>query len=573
MPTGLWRVLAIASAIFALLVTLADAYDWQQYTSDGLEMTPPAAGHGYATIVQTRLPPQELGELRPGDRIRPLGRDWSPHDTISTWPAGTLERWTAIRGTRTFHATTLVRLPTPDDVVFAEIVNAFRLAMISVALLVAVRRPDAPEARALVTFLTALGLGAFLVPGWLPDWALAVATPLRGALLMFGIGYATLFGCVFPRPATGGIRGLLRRIIVPLTAVLSVAVIAIWTLQHIDLSSISNYDVAATFVAYSPFGLLALMLVALIASALSARGPDRVRVLWASGSVIAGFSGVIAYAAIVLLTKIDPAGWRYIQLTLVLMPIGLAYTILRHRTIDIGFVISRALVLTVTSFVVVAAFGLLERALGKIFIDASHVASRGVEIALALGLGFSLRTLHARIEQIVDGLFFRRRRQALAQLRAFAADVGFITDPDVTIERTIEVAGRAADAADAALYLIADGVYGRSVALEGAGFPAEISADDPLLVRLRSTRKPEALRGLGSGLDAEIAFPLFVRGTLVGALVLAAKRTGETYDPEETALLANLAQQVAIALDALQTLALRREFEALVAADRRLAGA
>jgi GAF domain-containing protein len=67
-------------------------------------------------------------------------------------------------------------------------------------------------------------------------------------------------------------------------------------------------------------------------------------------------------------------------------------------------------------------------------------------------------------------------------------------------------------------------------------------------------------------LDAEIAFPMFVRATLVGALVLAVKRTGEAYDPEETALLADLAGRVGLALDALQTATMRRELESLLRA-------
>ena len=72
-----------------------------------------------------------------------------------------------------------------------------------------------------------------------------------------------------------------------------------------------------------------------------------------------------------------------------------------------------------------------------------------------------------------------------------------------------------------------------------------------------------------TGTDGEIAFPMFVRATLVGALVLAAKRTGEAYDPEEHGLLADLAQRAGLALDALQTVAIRRELEALVPRNRR----
>jgi GAF domain-containing protein len=74
------------------------------------------------------------------------------------------------------------------------------------------------------------------------------------------------------------------------------------------------------------------------------------------------------------------------------------------------------------------------------------------------------------------------------------------------------------------------------------------------------------VRELASTINAEIAFPMFVRATLVGALVLGPKRYGEAYDPEENALLADLAGRVGLALDALQTAALRRELEALLAA-------
>ena len=287
-----------------------------------------------------------------------------------------------------------------------------------------------------------------------------------------------------------------------------------------------------------------------------ASGSDRVRIYWAAGSICVGFIGPIAQTIIIVYFHDATTLDGLLSLTLVAVPIGLAYTILRHRTVDIGFVISRALVLTILSFVLVAAFGLLERALGKIFIDASHVASRSVEIALALGLGFSLRPLHARIEQFVDSIFFRARRRALAELKAFGSDVYHITDPRTAIERTVNVVGVCTGAENAALYVAAGGVFECAAAIDAALLPAELDENDPLFVRLRAARKTELLRGTGSAIDAEIAFPMFVRGTLAGAVVLAAKRSGEAYDPEETALLSDLVQRAGLALDALQTLAL-----------------
>jgi hypothetical protein len=562
MPTSLWRALAIAGATLALIVVLADAVDWRQYTNDGTDSGPPAA-NGYATVLGVGTTPP-AGGLQRGDEIAPVGRAWSPRDTISAWPAGTVEHWSVRRGTHRFRTTTVVPPAAPDDVAYAEIINAWRFAMIAVALVVAIRRPDAAEARALATFLIAFGISAYTVPAWLPDAVLRLVAPLRGALLVMALGYATLFACVFPTPATGGVRGAIRRAIDPLTTVLMLVVYVASLVRSDYFGTFGGADPLSRLLTYSPLLLLVTMVIALTAGAVGARGADRQRVLWAAGSVLAGFSGVIVAVVVVFVFKQVPDWLRFAQLTIVIIPIGLAYTILRHRTIDIGFVINRAIVLTTVSFVVIGVFALLERALGKIFIDASHVESRSVEIALALGLGFSLRSLHARIERIVDGLFFRRRRRALAELRSFASDVNFITDPDVAIERTVAVVARCADAANAAIFLIADGVFGRATAVAAGGFPSEIGENDPLLVRMRASRKAEQPRELDSELGADIAFPMFVRGTLVGALVLTPKRTGETYDPEEVALLTDLTQRVGLGLDALQTLALRRELDALL---------
>jgi hypothetical protein len=316
-------------------------------------------------------------------------------------------------------------------------------------------------------------------------------------------------------------------------------------------------------VEWSPMLYFFAMFRAFALGARDASPRDRQRLAWVGRSIGIGFSGPLAAAVLAVALGRTDEWIGFLPVTLVAMPLGLAYTILRHRTVDVGFVISRALVLTVLSFLIIGAFGLAERALGKLFIDASHVASRSVELALALGLGFSLRSLHARIERVVDRIFFRQRQRALAALQAFANDVYFITEPDAAIERTVDVVNRCVDASNTALYLIAGRVFRCAAAGDPGRYPSEIGENDPLFVRLRASRRPELVRDAGSSLDAEIAFPMFVRATLVGALVLGGKRSGEAYDPEETALLTDVAQRVGVALDTLQTLAVRRELEAL----------
>jgi hypothetical protein len=545
MPTGLWRALALAFATFSLIVVLVDTLNWQLNTDEGFSSGNVAAD-GYATVHDVTGSPADTGGLRPGDRIEPASGSYSDRETFSEWPAGTILHWHVRRGTRAFDTTTTVEPSTPAELGFFAIVQCFRFAMILVAIIVAVRRPDAAEARALVTFMTTVGLAAYITPPWLPDRLLIWAAVLKYPFIMLGLGYATAFACLFPATSGTGVRAIIRRVAVPLAVGAAAFSVATSFAKHTLLHGILPYQTIVTAVIQDVlYVLMVMMVVAFAIGAIAARGPDRQRALWASGSVILGFSGVI-FNILAFALNAEAQWMQYLQITIIAIPLGLGYTILRHRTIDIGFVISRALVLTVVSFILVAAFGLIERALGKLFIDESHIASRSVEIALALGLGFSLRTLHVRVERGVDYLFFRGRQQSLAALRAFQRDVFYIEHPDAVEEQTVTLVMRHADAA--------------AVTLVGEG---AATSDDPLFVRLRSSRQPVKLRDTGTAMLGEYAFPMVVRGTLTGALIVAAKRTGETYDPVERDLLAEIAERAGIALDALHSVAIRRELEEL----------
>jgi GAF domain-containing protein len=548
MPTSLWRALILLFATFSLFVVAADSVTWQFDSDEGFTSGQVAAD-GWETVRDVTGNPADVGGLRPGDRIQPVGGSFSDRERFSEWPVGTVLHWNVRRGTQTFATTTRVELAAPAELAFIITVQCFRFAMILMAIVVALRRPDAAEARALANFMVMIGAAGYVAPPWLPDRFLLAAQALKIALIIIGLGYATKFACLFPATSGTGVRAVIRRIALPFAGVAAVFALGTTLAKYGIRAESAPYQSLATAVTQNAMYLMmALMVVAFLIGAIAARGPDRQRALWASGSVLVGFSGIIVN--LVALAFDAQAGWlQFAQITIIAIPLGLGYTILRHRTIDIGFVVSRALVLTVVSFIVVAAFGLMERALGKLFIDESHIASRTVEIALALGLGFSLRTLHLRVERAVDFLFFRGRQQSLAALRAFQRDVFYIEDASAVEEQTVALVLRHAGAAAV------------TIAGEGAA-----TNDDPLFVRLRSSRQPVKLRDTGTALHGEYAFPMVVRGTLTGALIVAAKRNGETYDPVERDLLAEIAERAGIALDALRTVAIRRELEELRAA-------
>ena len=82
---------------------------------------------------------------------------------------------------------------------------------------------------------------------------------------------------------------------------------------------------------------------------------------------------------------------------------------------------------------------------------------------------------------------------------------------------------------------------------------------------MRAWHQPVELPGMQSDLPGDSAFPMRVRGRLAGALVCAAKRSGESYAPDERDALRVLAHSVGLALDILEVEALRREVAGMFA--------
>jgi hypothetical protein len=249
------------------------------------------------------------------------------------------------------------------------------------------------------------------------------------------------------------------------------------------------------------------------------------------------------------------------------MPLGCAYAILRYRLLDIAFVVNRATVFGITSVVVLAALALVDYGLQKLV--GSWIVQNGasVQIALALGIGIATRPLHARIDAIVDDVFFRKRHEALAALKRFAHDVAFIDDGRVAIERSRETVARATEFRCAAFLSEARGSAFRLVEDRAADtapeIPLEIDRNDPCIIRMRSTRESVELRDVTSAIDGDYAFPMFARNQLLGFLLCTASGSAVTLAPDERAAVAEVARALGLTLDLLRVESLEIEVERL----------
>ena len=65
---------------------------------------------------------------------------------------------------------------------------------------------------------------------------------------------------------------------------------------------------------------------------------------------------------------------------------------------------------------------------------------------------------------------------------------------------------------------------------------------------MRSTQRPVHPHDVDSAIDAEVAVPLIVVGKVMGAQILQSRANHERYDPDDIALLAKPAHELAVTL-------------------------
>ncbi|HEY6455743.1 MAG TPA: histidine kinase N-terminal 7TM domain-containing protein [Steroidobacteraceae bacterium] len=240
-----------------------------------------------------------------------------------------------------------------------------------------------------------------------------------------------------------------------------------------------------------------------------------------------------------------------------------AYAVLRHKILDLGFAINRALVYGTVSALVLIASGLLEW-VSEHFI---HLEGRDknvlLDAAFALAVFLTFHRVWSFVENHVESLFFHQWHSNEATLKRFVKEAAFITKAQALSGSFVSELSRFSGGARCSLYLLKDhGAYQRA---EGTliGAPETIDADDPALVTVRANRAPVELEETRSALSAVLVLPMMHRDELQGVVLLGTKPSGEGYRPDEIELLGASTQQIGLDLHALGVTQLEQELSAL----------
>jgi len=231
-------------------------------------------------------------------------------------------------------------------------------------------------------------------------------------------------------------------------------------------------------------------------------------------------------------------------------PLLFAYAVLRHKVVDIGFAVNRALVYGVVSTVLLVTFGIVEWA-SEHFLPIKDLGTNAlIDGGIALAIFLVFHRLRDLAEHIIEGLFFRQWRDNEAALRRFVKEAAFIGTKPALGKAIVVEWRRFSGGAASALYLTG---AGRDFALfQGTGAGAHIDGDDPLIVALRARGEPVEVSDTRSLLPAALALPMRHRGELTGLMLMAAKPSGDPYRPDEQELLGWAAHQMGLDLQALE---------------------
>ena len=327
----------------------------------------------------------------------------------------------------------IVIVPEPRPTTWDGLIGYIVLLwMASFGALIGWRRPAMQEARllslALSCYVVAVALQDLITPSALLDdvfSALNWGGILGAASLAILVAFAALFG----RPLSLARRG------VHALAYLVAASLALYGIAGAIALGTVWFDPVTIWFGMWAVGLIcAAQVFVLVAGALAigaSRGNDRQRVSWAVASI--GSLLGVEVVQLVLTTLVPTydtavAMQACVNVFSVLAPIGLTYSVLSRRLLDIGIALNRAAVFSAVSVILVGTFMIAEWALGNWLASVGHVTSTAFSVALAVALGFSIRFVHERVDRVVDAMFFGRRRRHAGDHHQLAAKVLSLED-------------------------------------------------------------------------------------------------------------------------------------------------
>lgn len=442
--------------------------------------------------------------------------------------------------------------------------GAIRILMLVIAVIVAFSRPERAAARALATFIACIGLFS----NWTsyPGALAVVGLVLRQTAGIYGYPIFLVFAYTFAGSESHPFRERYRRL-----AILLGVLYGAGTLSQLFLFFASRrLQWLETSLMINVFAFFLVGVCAFSEELFRARGEMRQRILWVFATMALSLSGAVMW--LWYLARPEPPVWMdNFALTTVLLPIGLAYAILRHHIFNISVAINRTLVFAFVTALLAPFFGLLEyiiveivkssehpEPISEFLIDPQHRFLAVAYAAAAVLISTALGWLHERVDHYSKEIFFRDRTHAVEEIRKACRDILYINDAKALASHVVAVLDENLKPHASAIYL-RDGEFYRPAAASAVDPPPSIGGNDPAILRLKSSNETVLLGDFRTGVPGTYAIPINSGSQLGGFCSIDFGSHGLVLVDEEIEAARNLAHSAGMALDDIELCAQRQE--------------
>jgi signal transduction histidine kinase/putative methionine-R-sulfoxide reductase with GAF domain len=510
------------------------------------------------------LPPDLRLIAIQGERVTtPLQLNgWISKHQIGETATLTLE---AIDGTQIEQQVTLREFPIADRVTSFLLPYLVGLVYIGSSIwMFSARRGDA-HGRAFTIFTAALGLG---IAGLFDTYTTNLLTPLWAISCAYASGALINLALVFPEETPVLIRFPVIRWIcyIPAIVWIGYAIPTLYNTQN-PWAYLEVWRWGYYLGGFSAVFFLGQTLYCRYRSISPIIREQARLTLW--GSLIA-FGPLIIW---LVLTTLQPVlEFSFILLLpLAIFPLVIAYAILRYRLLNTDYLLNKATLYTVLSILAASGYALLVSGLSLVFgssIPAGHPFIIGLMVFI---LALLLLPLRARLQQIIDQLFFRGVTRYQEQSQTFGRELTQTTDLDTILRLLRTYIEQALHPAQLHIYIRdpQSGQYASTPDEKGASttdvrFPGTsvlvqaltqrrsamfLGGSDTLPTLLQTERARLALLGV------QLFVPLPGQLRLVGWTGLSTRLSGDPYTNNDLRYLEALCDQAALALERAQVIA------------------
>jgi hypothetical protein len=251
----------------------------------------------------------------------------------------------------------------------------------------------------------------------------------------------------------------------------------------------------------------------------------------------------------------------------VLLPIAIAHAVIRHRVLDITFVVSQTIVYAALTTILAGLFELLDYLFGS-FLEEFRLA-RIFEAGVAICVAFAFETVRTRVERVVEFVLFKKRRLVEQHLMRLTDGLPKAQSVEEIGSVLVHEVGKTLGFTSAAFFVLTDEAFVRKTAYGYDDAATSLANADVLVLALRA--QPHAIRlaelaswdtGFpGPGRAAVLALPLQSRDVLSGLVLYGGHTNGADFDADEKRALEALAHAASDGLEKIEALALRVAYE------------